>query len=68
MLSRVSPSTTICRIGARLGSGDVGIESGLMMTLSRPSVPSPTATPSSAAAALIAGAWEFGKKLRSKVA
>src|SRR5260370_7566904 len=43
MLSSVSPSTTMCTIGARLTSGVVGMEIALLMTLSRPSDTSPTA-------------------------
>jgi len=48
--------------------GFVGMGSGLMMTLSRPSETLPTATSWLAAAAVNAGAWEFAKKGRSKVA
>ena len=48
-----------------LTSGAVGIESGLMMTLSRPSETSPTASPSSAAAAVTAAARKVEKKFRS---
>src|SRR5258708_33830287 len=52
-------------MGARLTSGAIGMGSGLMIKLSRPSEMLPTA-PSSAAAAVTAAAGKFEKKVRAR--
>src|SRR5438034_7529114 len=52
MLSRLSPWTTRYAIGLRLGRLAVGMDTGLMIVLSRPRETSPIAAPSLAAAAL----------------